>query len=829
MYPPFWLLVTVVAAQPSRPVFSPVRLALSSEPSIASLNFSLFELSPSVPVATVDYGHEVAGYPFLDVESVSGTVRIEIKYSEQFSGLYEKFSDGPVVYASSLANTYRVETLEINRPGRIDDFLLQGGQRWQSIRLLTNGSISFRDVGFVPSVLDIDRSKPPRSFSSNNEQINEIWRLGAKATALSCLEKGSQGNAWEISHEGALVRGMKPALTSRGAFLENYTLRFKAKIQKGGFAWAIAQPLASPAKGIQLYLSGSQQNDSVFVNGNDTRLPRNSIVLGYGFSLVNLTTLTSYYLDTFNLPFEVEEDTWNDVETILTNTGYMAVSINGQQVFNKSLNDYYIGGQAIPTSGSFGFGGWQDQVSLITDVQVFDTANGSLLYENDLTDDSVLSEYGVHSNTASVCLDGPKRDRLVWIGDFYHTVRILGASNGHSSAAKGTLQWVLDWQNKEGLIPYASPIGYSPETARDAYAYGGGGQLKGYPVWEIILPDYQILGLLSFCEYVRISGDVGFAEATWPQWQLLASWILNQTSPTTGLPTLIGGFLGPGDGSSAISCATVHTLQSLAHVAEAVLDTQSANKYRTAAETMARNINDRLWNADLGAYAISESYPVDYSIAGTGFCILAGVANSTQAASSITALEKLKVEVGYLDSTLVNASGPDTTISPNTNGLLLEAFACQNASAATQSLLDSLWMRMITNNETYTGASWEYLSTSGDPGLGLFTSLGHPWGGAPTYVLPEYVTGVRTAMGVEGFGYKRWTFKPELGLDMGLVEASSEIMTVFGQPIRASWKLAGKTLSVVVDAPNGTTGTFQIGETTRMLAGAFTHNFDVEL
>lgn len=812
-----------------RPVFAPAKLALSSGPSIASLNFSQFELSPSIPVATVDYGHEVAGYPFLDVESVSGEVKIEIKYSEQFAGLHESFSDGPLVYASGLTNTYRVETLEINVPGHIDGLLLQGGQRWQSIRLLTNGSITFRDVGFVPSVFDIDRSKVPGFFSSDDENLNEIWQLGARAAALSCLEEGSQDGLWEISDEGALVRGMKPALTSQGAFLENYTLRFKAKIQKGGLAWSVAQPLASPAKGIQLYLTGSQQNDSAYVKANDTLLPPNSIVLGYGFSIVNITTLTSYYLDSFDLPVEVEEDTWNEVQTILAETGHMTVSVNGQQIFNKSLDEYYIGGQTIPTSGSFGFGGWQDQVSLITDVQVYDTTNASLLYENNLTDDSVLSEYGVHSNTASVCLDGPKRDRLVWLGDFYHTVRVLGASTGQFDVAKGTLQWFLDWQVKEGLIPYAAPIGYSPNTARDAYAYGGGGQLKGYPVWAIILPDYQILGLLSFCEYVRISGDVKFAEATWPQWQLLASWILNQTSTTTGLPTLVGGFLGPGSGSSAISCATVHALKSLAHVAEAVLDSESANAYRTAAETMTRNINYRLWNADLGVYALSESNPADYSIAGIAFCILAGVANSTQASSSIAALHKLKVQVGYLDSTLVNASDPDTTISPNTNGFLLEALASQKASAATQSLLDSLWMRMITNNETYTGASWEYLSTSGDPGLGLFTSLGHPWGGAPTYVLPEYVTGVRTGTGVEGFGYRKWTFSPQLGLNMGLKEASSEIMTVSGEPIRASWKIVGKTLSVVVYAPNGTTGTFQIGETTRSLNGSFTHKFDVEL
>lgn len=301
-----------------------------------------------------------------------------------------------------------------------------------------------------------------------------------------------------------------------------------------------------------------------------------------------------------------------------------------------------------------------------------------------------------------------------------------------------------------------------------------------------IISDYQTLGVLAFCEYIRLSGNVDFANAMWSQWQLLASWIPNQTSPITGLPALNGGFLGPGNSSAAISCVIVYALNKMADIAIAVLDNESATIYRTAAEKMARNINERLWNSDLGVYSLSESSPSDYSINGVAFCILSGVANATQAKHSLSALDGLRLGPGYRDSTLDNANSSDTKISPNTNGFLLEAIASQNASIMAKSLMESLWTRMIARDETTTGASWEYVSQSGDPGLGLFTSLGHPWGGAPTYILPEYVTGVQTAVGPEGFGYKQWTLKPQLGLDMGLDEASSETMTVFGKPLKVS-------------------------------------------
>ena len=140
---------------------------------------------------------------------------------------------------------------------------------------------------------------------------------------------------------------------------------------------------------------------------------------------------------------------------------------------------------------------------------------------------------------------------------------------------------------------------------------------------------------------------------------------------------------------------------------------------------MSRNINARLWNPDLGVYSLSLDSPDNYSVNCIAFCIKSSVANETQAASLVSALSKLKVGPGYKDSTIVNSSEPDTNISPNTNGFLLEAIMSQDAEDITRDLLESLWTPMIRNHETSTGASREYVSMSGDLGLGLFTSLAH--------------------------------------------------------------------------------------------------------
>ncbi|RDW64620.1 hypothetical protein BP6252_10271 [Coleophoma cylindrospora] len=791
--------------------------------------FQKFQITASVPVATIDYGSEVAGYPYFNVESVSGKVQIEVKYSEQFDGLSSNFSDGPFPIQVALSNTYRVETFEITSPGEFQAYLLQGGQRWQSIRLLTDGTVTFSAVGFKASVQKLDINNLPGSFQSDDDNLNEIWKLGARAASMACVEKGSQKAIWDVSDDGAFVRGMRAGISFQGAFFKDYTLEFTTKIERGGIGWAIAHPIASPAKGIQLNLVGNQPANTSFVNTNTSLTPPNSILLAYGYSFVNVTTLTSYMLDTFNVPQDIQENTWYTVKSVLSGD-YLAVSINNTQVFNVSLSSYYIGGTSIPTAGSFGFGGWQDQSGYIKDVSVYSTANGTALYQNSMTNSSVvLAEYGVHENFESICLDGAKRDRTVWLGDYYHTSRIIGASTSAYDIARGTLQFFLDWQLTDGVFPYDPPIGYDPSTASNAFATGGGGQLAGYEIYDIILPDYQILGMISFCNYVITSGDLTFASQTWAQWKLHTEWVLSWVSPTIGLPVFTLGFLGPGNSSSAISCALIQVLNMMADVATGINDTASALSYRSFAENITTAVNSLLWNPDLGVYSVSPASPNDFSVASIAFCITSGAANSTQVASSLAALPSLQLGPGYKDSTTVNSSDPSALIAPNTNGFLLSALLSQNQSNTALALIKSLWTPMISNNETSSGASWEYMGVIGDPGYGLFTSLSHPWGGAPTYLLTEWVAGLRSADGAAGIGYKNWIIGPEAGIAMNLKNVTAKVVTAFGGSLEVDWNVQGTTMNVNIQAPNTTSGVFVLGKTKKVLQGESSYSFSFSI
>lgn len=764
--------------------------SVTPETQIGSQKFSLGSANDSV---TLDYGLEVAGTPYLVVDSVSGPVQIELKYSEELQGLNNPNSDGPFPFSIGLSSTFRVETFNITSVGRTESFFIQGGQRWQSVRQLTAGSISFSEVGFVPSanvVTDVDTL--PGSFSCSNEHYNQIWQLGARASSAACLEAQSQNPTWEITHNGARIPGQKPAVSAVGTEFVDYTLEFSTKIERGGTSWSIAQTPTST--GIQLLLVSELPQQSTFINTNTTITPANSLVLAYGYSFVNQTTLTSNYLDSFQLPTPVSEGVWYRIETVLNNGTDLTVSINGTVALNVSLSLYGVtlGNPFDPTalagSGSWGFGPWQDQVAIVRDV-VVTANNGTPLYQNDLTSTDVLSEYGVDRNNATVCLDGPKRDRLVWLGDSFHTTRIVPASTARRVDILGTLQYLLDWQNEDGLLPISPPMGYNPKYASNIGGYLG-------------LLDYQTLGLLAFTGYYDLTGDLAFAQQLWPGFRKQVSWLLSQINTTTGLAD-ISGFIGPSSGT-ATSASLVQALNDAGRIAEAVGDEVYASYCSGNATRVASAIENLLWNEELGVYATSLSAPLNFSVADISFAITSGIAtnNATRVASLFSALEQLELGPGYKDSTSASSDDLATNISPNINGFLLSALMDTNATAQGKFLLDNLWLAMISNNSTTTGASWEYVNAHDlSPGLGLFTSLSHPWGGAPTYVLPQWIAGIRAVKP----GYEEWNIVP--GIDgFNLTTAEARVPTQYGS-LTTKWTLLSDSeVNVVVSAPAGTNG-----------------------
>jgi hypothetical protein len=84
----------------SQTSYTPVAFGVGTAPIIDGLQTysgSEVTLSPSAPILTLDYGADVAGFPYFEVTSFTGSVvQVELKYSEQFQGLGLNTGDGPL-------------------------------------------------------------------------------------------------------------------------------------------------------------------------------------------------------------------------------------------------------------------------------------------------------------------------------------------------------------------------------------------------------------------------------------------------------------------------------------------------------------------------------------------------------------------------------------------------------------------------------------------------------------------------------------------------------------------------------------------------------------
>lgn len=389
------------------------------------------------------------------------------------------------------------------------------------------------------------------------------------------------------------------------------------------------------------------------------------------------------------------------------------------------------------------------------------------------------------------------------IGDFFHTVRIIGASTLRWDYITGTFDYDFEWQKPDaplaGFVPINAPLGSRPEYADVVGSYSG-------------LIDYQDLFMAGIGNYYRLTADAEWVISRWENIKKLATARLAFIDPNSGLvagsPEVpeVFYFLGPANGSAA-SGLFAYTYDLLAPVAQAAGDNEAAEHYTQVAATLREKVNSELWNEDLGVYSLSTDAPSNFSLTGIAWTILSGAANASRAASSIERLADLRCGVGYK----TNSGDPcedDTQLAPNPSGFLLEALfkahrdlGVEDALPVAQNLLDDFWSEMVTQNEYFSGASWEYLTPEGAPGLGDYTSLAHPWGGAPTYVLPEYVLGVTPTSP----GFVTWKLQPSLGA-FGLTEAKGTVVTPKGN-ILVGWKKEGDCWIVTVSAPKITKGT----------------------
>lgn len=811
--------------------YSPKLYSVGSAPQLDGLHSYSSRMSVTLSnnsnnasrVLTLDFASEVAGWPWLEVTAVNlkqGPVQVELKYSEEFNGLNSALADGPWLYSYGLMNSFRTETFNITQPGQIQSYFLQGGQRWMSVTLLTGASVTIRAAGFEASVSVIEPENLPGTFSSSNSTFDAVWGLGARAVQAACIDEGSQTSLWDISSEGAYIRGQYPAVTSKSTSDWNlYTLEFSTKIDSGGTGWKM---VTGPSSGYGAYFVLTS-NTAGLASAALEPLPLNSLTVGYGFSIIQQALLPSANPETLDVNMTIQNDVWYRIKTVVTADRW-AVYVNDTLIADVDATPFQSAAQQVwgsgsLSAGSFGFGPWYSQAAWFRDVQLT-AANGTVLYTNSLTDDvegaaeDTLLEYAVHANPQAVCLDGPKRDRDAWIGDFAHTARSILVSSGRVDYIKSMIELEFTWSSVSGeghnLVPIAASIGTDAAHAFEWYTgiYGES--------------DYEFFFMVVMGEYFAATNDTQLFTQYWDQAKaFMAAAIDVFVDPSTHLVTL-NNVAANGGGSASFFTAQGETtgtaptalfikdLRLMTKIATVLGDSTSAGSWSALAKTMTDGINLSTWTGSY--YGVSPTNMGTSSLLATAFTIQGGVATNESASGSINNLAGSLLNIGYKDTSAAGNS-LSTQLSPNTQGFLLEAlfeaYLTLNISVdivlpAIITLTTTYWPVMVNQNQYYSGASWEYTYADGSPGIGLFTSLGHPWGGAPTYVYTNYLLGIRTEWN-NALGQFEWIFDPvfQVASALGLTWAKGTVPLASGGSITASWQVnkqapGGYTTSVRV-------------------------------
>ncbi|RMY11697.1 hypothetical protein D0868_02987 [Hortaea werneckii] len=713
----------------------------------SNINASPIALSPEKPYVTLDFESDVAGFPSFVVADLTEAVEIEVKYAEQFMALSNPESDGPWTFSNGLSNSFRVERFSLTKSGPVRSFFVQGAQRWMTIDLLSKSGVTFAKVGFEATSAHNPASELPAQLNTSNPTYDSIWGLGARAAGSFALTPATL-----LSHGKSSLKGHSYVDKPQHSPSKNYTMEFPTKIIKGGIGWTVGSGRVPYGANFYLTTNGDSSDLPSYINR--TLQPADTLVFNYGWGIVNQTTLETGPNQYFPTEVVLSEDVWKTISTRISPSGY-----------NITVNDHFLAfvpiteqtieaatgrfGPGSPYLGTWGFGPWKDQAAW------------------------VLGEYGVAPLEASVCLDGGKRDRLIWIGDFYHTARIIAASALRYDYILSSIEHVFQWQKPNApfkdFVPISLPMGTNLRY------------LNWYADQYAGLIYYQDLFMASVGNYFMSSADIAGLRPIWPKLKNLVQARLAYIVPSTGLVAGIRGepdpsyFLGQANGS-ANTALLAYTLKSLVPLATAI----------AIAANLGEATNRHLWNAELGIYSLSLEAPSNYSLASIAWIILSGTANSTRAASSIAKMEDLRSGVGCKSSS-GEADGDKVELSANILGFVLDALFYAHHTLGVdslgveKSLLDDYWSSMVNQDEYRSGASWEYVYPDGSPGIDLFTSLSRPWGGAPTYVLPESVVGIRAV----GPGYREWALMAAVA-EMGLEHASATAVTPFGN-IEVTW------------------------------------------
>jgi hypothetical protein len=371
--------------------------------------------------------------------------------------------------------------------------------------------------------------------------------------------------------------------------------------------------------------------------------------------------------------------------------------------------------------------------------------------------------------------DGPKRDRLLWLGDLAATADVFGFAIGDLRPLRRSLLLAASVQLRNGGLPGVCPhpndlvlADYVPQwiLGLRAYVFHTG----DLDTASLLLPTLR-RALHYLTERIGPEGLVGPEEET--DWWVFLDW--DRREPF-GSPVEKRGYV------VVLSLMAAAALHAAAEVASRIGAERDAAAWRETASTLRERVAERAWNDDVGAI-------VDWVRGGertrhvsrftTAWALLSGIGDRARRAAMADLL-----------------AHPAGRAEPTTTGYgqhynVAALFEARHPEAAL-ALVRRYWGSMLERGAT---TFWESFDPEEDRAteLDLYgrrygVSRCHGWSGAIAGTLATYVLGAT----IREPGGRRVGLRPQLG---NLAWAEGTIPTPLG-PLAVRWTTSGARIDV---------------------------------
>ncbi|KAH0339464.1 bacterial alpha-L-rhamnosidase domain-containing protein, partial [Aureobasidium melanogenum] len=424
---------------------------------------------------------------------------------------------------------------------------------------------------------------------------------------------------------------------------------------------------------------------------------------------------------------------------------------------------------------------------------------GNSLVDLDATDPDVPTVWWSNStltNGSSAFTDGPKRDKLIWPGDFAISVPGVFLSTDDAITVKLSLQQLFASQNTTtGALPwFAQPVYVFPENSFIDF---------GKIVFSF---NYHLFTLLGLHNYWIYTGDDEYLQNNWNRFKLGLNYSLSFVDET-GLANVTSPFdwLRVGMGGHNIEANSIlkHTLDVAVALAYAVNDTSHIASWSNASTAIASAANTILWDSTASLYKDNETttlHPQD----GNVWSIISGIASANQSTAISSALAARWGPYG--------APAPEagTTISPFISGFELQAHFLAGQPQRAIDLMRFMWADFMLDDPRMTNSTYiEGYDTSGALHYPAYAddariSHSHGWSSGPVLALSTFAAGLHVLNATS------WVAHPQPG-NLTNVEAGFKVghgsyaanYSVTARGVRYTFSTpAGTKGSLVLDTPS---------------------------